>query len=147
MSDRKSNLGLGVVLGVIVGALGGIFLAPKSGKENRKALAKKMEEMKEMMESGEMQKRVNEIFGNITDESMQLYAQARADIMDRLEKLQNMDGDDYAKLVNDVVQQLKDKAQLSGDKFYKLKESFIKDWPEMREEAKHKVKKTAKKTL
>ncbi len=53
--NKEVKMGVGLVVGLILGAIGGVLLAPKSGKESRDAVATKMKEMKDMIESGEMQ--------------------------------------------------------------------------------------------
>ena len=40
MSDRRSSIPLGLLVGAIAGAVAGILLAPKSGKETREDLKK-----------------------------------------------------------------------------------------------------------
>ena len=47
MSNHKNKWLSGAVLGAITGAIGGLLLAPRSGKETRKLLKKKAEEMEE----------------------------------------------------------------------------------------------------
>jgi len=45
MSKNKGKFALGALLGALAGAAAGILLAPKSGKETRKDLAKKAKEL------------------------------------------------------------------------------------------------------
>jgi gas vesicle protein len=145
MANRDTKMGLGLVLGLVVGALGGIFLAPKSGKENRDAVAKKWGELQEMIDSGEMQEKVQKIFGDVSDESMRLYANAREGVLKGIEEMKNMDSDDYARLVQNVIDKVKEGTKANADKLAKLREDLIKDWPEMKEEVETK-KRTRRKT-
>jgi len=47
MSDQKSSskLGLGLIMGTVIGAITAFFLSPKSGKENREEVMKKVREL------------------------------------------------------------------------------------------------------
>jgi gas vesicle protein len=147
MAKDSSKMGLGLVVGMVLGAIGGIFLAPKSGKENRDAVAKKFGEMKDAMESGEMREKVQEVFGDLSDESVRLYTNAREGVLKGIEEVKNMDGDDYARMVQNVIDKVKEGSKVHGDKLMKLKEQLVKDWPLMKEEVETKKKrKTAKRS-
>src|SRR5438046_1089883 len=129
--NKNSKSGLGLMFGIIIGAIGGVFLAPKSGKENREAVAKKMGEMKEMIVSGEVQEKVKKIFGDVSEESIRFYNRAREEVMEGLETLKSMDGDDYAAMVQDIVENIKESTKTSAEKISRLKDQLIKDWPLM----------------
>lgn len=140
MADKKSKFGLGLIVGVIGGALAGIFLSPKSGRENREAVSKKINELKEAMDKGELQEKVKEIFGDVSDRSVKFYNEARDEVMSRLDTLrdraEDIDRDKYIKLVNQSIDDLKEKNKLPGDKLKKIKDYFIADWNKLTKSSK-----------
>jgi len=148
-NQKNSKMGLGLVLGVVVGAIGGIFLAPKSGKENREAAAKKIGEVKDLIESGEMKKKIEDVFGEISEESVRVYNDVRDEVMNRIEHMKNMTAEDYAEVVQTVIDKVKEGTKIGSDKMLKLKDQFIEDYPEVEQEVKKKAKKakTAAKDL
>jgi gas vesicle protein len=146
-TQKDSKMGLGLFFGMIIGALGGIFLAPKSGKENREIVSKRVGEMKGMIESGEMRGKIEEVFGNLSDESVKMYTNVRNGIMDHIEEMKNMSGDDYGKMVQNVIDKLREGSKMGADQAMKLKDHFMKEGPEMKEEAEKKTKRTKEKLI
>lgn len=142
MDDKKaSRFGLGLVIGSVIGSIAGLLLSPRTGKQNRAMFNKKMKEWKKMMESGELESKVKEIFGDVSDESVRMYATVREQVMQGIETLKHMDGDDYARMVQNVIDEVKKGGKLNAVKMRRLKESFIKDWPHMKEEVEKETKK------
>lgn len=131
--DRKdTKFGIGLMLGAVAGALAGLFLAPKSGRETREEMAKRWSELKEQIEAGEIRERVQEVFGDIKDQSIKLYQQARKDLTHRLNNLketfEKMDKEKYQKVVGEVIEDLKKTTKESSEKLGKLRDYFLEDW-------------------
>jgi gas vesicle protein len=142
MSDsRDSKSGVGFLLGLIIGAVGGIFLAPKSGKENREVASKKLNEMKDMIQNGEVKENIEKIFGNLSDESVKMYNNVHDEVLERVEEMKTMNADDYAAMVQDVIEKVKEGSRIGAEQLKKLKDQFIKDYPEVKEEVEKKTKK------
>ncbi len=133
-NNKTSRFGLGLVIGSVIGGVVGLLLSPKTGKQNRIILNKKMKEWKKMMDSGELEAKVNEIFGDVSDESVRIYATAREKVMQGINQLKHMDGDDYARMVQNVIDEVKKGGKFNTEKLKKLKDSLIKDWPDMKQE-------------
>lgn len=129
--NKQSKFGLGLIFGTILGALAGIFLAPKSGEENREEVVKKMRELKKRIDEMEIDKAL---------------INAKKELVKKLEELEEkweeFDKEKYIKLVEEVVNNLKEETRESAEKLLKLKESLIKGW----EEIFTKEKKAAKKS-
>lgn len=148
MTDKKnSKMGAGLVIGMLLGAVGGMLFAPKSGKENREEVAKRMKEMKGMIESGEMQAKVQEVFGDLSKESVKMYKNTRQEILQGIEELRTMDKDDYGKMVQDVIDRVKEGSKMTSEKVTKLKNQFMKEYPEMKEKQEKKTKQSTDKKL
>lgn len=107
-NERKSGLNLGTLaLGVIAGAVAGVLLSPKSGKENREALSDNLHKIKDTLaeklsQAGEVTK---EVYDDIVGEVVRGYKEA-----------QDITEDE----ANEVEQDLK-------EGFGKLKEEFSKE--------------------
>lgn len=144
MDQKNNRFGIGLVIGSVIGGLAAFLLSPKSGKENRDMLNKKMDDWKKMWESGELEKRVNDIFGEVSEDTVQMYATTREKVMQGIDQMKHMDGDDYAKLVQKVIDDVKKHAKVKAEQIIKLQESLIRDWPELKEEVEKEGKKLAK---
>ena len=71
MSKNHGSFFLAGLLGALAGAVGGLLLAPKSGKATRKDIVKLANEISKKVktETVETKKRVEEIYGKVTDEA------------------------------------------------------------------------------
>lgn len=138
-SDDKPKFGLGVLLGMVIGVVMGIFVAPKSGKENREAVMKKIEELKKILEEEDVQKRVKEIFGVATEEGFKLYKKVQKVVEEKLNELEDtlddtlddLDRDKYIKMVKEAVETVKKETKDVDGKIEKLKDYFIEKGNEL----------------
>lgn len=102
----------GMAVGTIVGAVSGVLFAPKSGKETRKVLQKKAEELK-----GQAEAEYNKI-KSVVDKKL-------ASLKDIGEKI---DKEGYEKLVKSVLDEFKTDKQLTEETAQKLGEMLKADW-------------------
>ncbi|MEI6533485.1 MAG: hypothetical protein WCO06_06650 [Candidatus Roizmanbacteria bacterium] len=135
MSDKSSKFGFGLVLGTIIGGISALFLTPKTGKENREFVKEKYEELKIMMEKGELKEKIHEIFGEVTDEGKKMYEQVQKDISARLEsfkgEIEDFDKEKYITMVKQAVEKVQKDFPITPEKAEKLQESFINNWNHM----------------
>lgn len=133
---KSSKFGLGVLTGTVIGAVTAFFLSPKSGKENREMVAKKAEELKKLLEEKEIDKKVKEIFGELTDEAMTLYLQTREELIIYLSQLANsiseINLDDYKKGVDLTVKKAQKNTKKYSKQLDKLKVQMIKEWEKLK---------------
>lgn len=149
MSNNKtSKLGIGLVLGSIIGGLAAFFFSPKSGKENRELVSKKIHEIKVMIEEKKVQERVKEIYGDVTEEGTRIYTIARDEMNTRLDELKKsmdeIDMNRYRAMVNDVIDRVKEESQESGDRIAKLRDYFMNKWGEAKHIAKEDAQEVTK---
>lgn len=139
MSDQKksSKFGIGLVLGSIIGAVSAFFLSPTSGKENREAAAKKIEELKKFLKEKEIDKKVKEVFDVVTDETKKAYATARDWLVEELEVLKDtvekFDKDEFVKSVEKVIVKMKKTWKRDIKQLEKLKVNLLKEWDKLKE--------------
>ncbi len=132
MADKDSKFSTGLLIGAILGGLSAFFLSPKTGKENRKLLAKKVKELQDSFDDINIQAKVEEIFGDVTDESMKMYKSAQKDLSKRLEevkgKIEDFDQDKYIAMVEEVVDDVKSQVKGSSKHVEKLKSYLLDNW-------------------
>ncbi|OGK21068.1 hypothetical protein A2866_01930 [Candidatus Roizmanbacteria bacterium RIFCSPHIGHO2_01_FULL_39_8] len=137
MDNKKSRFGIGLVVGTVLGALAGLFLAPQSGKETREAVLKKVEELKKELEKMEIDKKVKEIWGEVNEEGRKMYKKASKDLSKKLELVQDkwdqLDKEKYIKMVEDVIESVRKDTSTTPAKLEKLKKAFLRDWEKIME--------------
>lgn len=138
--NRKSKFGLGVILGAAAGAVAGLFLAPKSGKENRKMVSKKIAEIRKIIEEKEVDKKVKQIFGDSSKASQELFLKTKDEMADRLGKLNvalsAVDRTKYTKMVSNVVERVKENKDLPENTWDNLKKYLSEDFKKIQEKYK-----------
>jgi len=130
MNNRKnSRFGVGLIVGIAAGALAGIFMAPKSGKENRKMAAKKLKELKEKLESGELEEQVRKTFGDTTDQLTKFYQDTRTEVLKRMNEMgENMNANDYVQMVKDVITKAREKQGVSEKEAHKMQKYLEEEY-------------------
>lgn len=145
MAERKSNMGAGILFGAAVGFIAGLFMAPKSGKETRDQVAKKLKELKRALDDGELRERVEDMFGEVTDEGMKMYKNARKTLIKKLDEMKDdVDFDAYKNIVDDVVETIRDETKGATDKLAALKDTLLEEWTDAEPEIKKTIKKISK---
>ncbi len=133
--NKSSKFGLGVVVGSILGGLAAFFLSPGSGEENREAVMKEIKHLKKEIDDMEIEKKVKEIWGEVSEDGMKIYKQARKEVLKGLDefedKWEDFDKEKYMKMVGEVVEDMKVEMPKAAKHFEKLKDSFMQDWEEM----------------
>lgn len=129
---KTSGFGLGLAIGAVAGALAGVFLAPKSGKQNRKDFAKRADELKEKFSEMEVDKKVQDIFGRVSEETRDFYLSATKELLERLSalkgKVEDIDTKKYRKQVEEVLSDFKKKSKQSAKVIDKMRKHLVADW-------------------
>lgn len=126
------------LLGAMAGALGGLLLAPKSGKETREDIAKLALQIskKVQTEADETKARVKDVFGKATDEATRQYKEVRAAIVSKVATIKTagteIDKEKYGKVVDEVVTDFKKDIDSTKGSAVKLGTYFKKDWEKMK---------------
>lgn len=142
MTDKTSRFGLGIVVGAAIGAIAGLLLSPKTGKENRELLVKKMKELQDMYESGELNEHVQTIFGDIREESVKIYEQVRAELKNKYNEIKDMSPEEYSEMIEDIIDRVKQGTAVSADRLKKLRDTLVIDTKEAAKDIKKEAKKT-----
>jgi gas vesicle protein len=136
MSDSKSSrFGLGLFLGTVVGGLAAFFLSPSSGPENQKMVAKKIKEMEKLFADSHLEKKVKEIFGEATEETMAVYKKAKKEFIKALAEVKgtvdSFDKEKVAEVAHETVEILKKEVKHEGKEMEKLKTELSKEWKKL----------------
>ena len=141
LQKKSSRFGLGVLIGTIVGALTAFFLSPKSGKENREEVLKKIQELKKQIEKMEIDKKVKEIYGEVTEDGKKVLLKAKKQLLIKVDDLQKkweeFNYEKYLKMVEETIEEVKSETKGTAEKLIKLKELFVKDWNKVMGEKKN----------
>lgn len=137
---KPSRFGLGVLLGTVLGAIAAFFLSPKSGEENREAVLEKIQKLKKEIDKMEIDTKVKEVFGEVTEEGKKAYIKAKKQILKGLDELQErwqeFDREKYIKMVEEAVEEAKSETKETAEKLLKLKDMFVRDWNKVMGESK-----------
>lgn len=137
MADEKksSKFGLGLLIGTVLGGLASFFLSPKSGEENREEVVKKVEQLKKLLEEKEIDKKVKEIFGEVSDEATKIYAQAKEWLIEDLAQLkdavEHIDKEKYTTAVEKVVKRVHKGVKKDSKQLDKLKKQLMREWEKL----------------
>jgi len=138
MAEKKSSFfGLGMVFGSILGALAAIFFAPKSGKKNREALAKKVRQLEEYVEEGKFDVKIKEVFGEVTKETKETYFKVKKAVTEKVDelaqRLSKIDNERYLQLVSEIVDSFKKDFKHTEKVAEKFKTQLVTDWKKITE--------------
>ncbi|MCX6726651.1 MAG: YtxH domain-containing protein [Candidatus Shapirobacteria bacterium] len=132
------NVFLAGLFGAAAGAVGGLLLAPKSGKETREQISKMAADLAKSVktEVKESQARLKDIYGETTEEAKRKYEEVRNTLMGKVALLKTtgkeIDRDKYVKVVDDVVADFKTDMVSTKDGAEKLAKYLKKDWEKVK---------------
>jgi len=138
MAKSKGKFLLAGLLGTIFGAVGGLLLAPKSGKETRADILRLAQDISKKIktETSETKARVKEIFGKVTDEATEKYNEVKNTVVGKVAALktagESIDKDKYGKLVEDVISEFKSDVMATKTGAEKFASYLKKDWERMK---------------
>lgn len=134
--QKKSKFGIGLLVGTVLGGIAALFLSPKSGKQNRKEVAKKLNQLKKLLHDKEVDKKAKEIFGEVTEEAKNIYVQAKEWLVEELaqmkEAIENIDKEKYTKAVNKVMEKVQREVKKDAKQLEKLKKQLLKEWVKLK---------------
>jgi gas vesicle protein len=138
MSKSKGNFFLAGLIGALAGAVGGLLLAPKSGKETRKDIVNLAADISKKIktETSETKARVKDVFGKVTDDATEKYNEIKNSVVGKLAAVktagENIDKEKYSKVVDEVVSDFKDDLSATKSGAEKLMAYLKKDWEKVK---------------
>ena len=138
MSKNQGNFFMASLMGVMAGAIGGLLLAPKSGKATRKDIIKLANQISKKIktESIETKKRVEEIYGKTSDEALAEYNKVKDTVVAKVAALKTagttIDREKYVKIVDSVVADFKKDMKVTKTGAVKISAYLLKDWEKVK---------------
>jgi gas vesicle protein len=135
---KSSKLFLGGLLGAMAGAIGGLLLAPQSGKKTRDDIKKMWLRLNKEVETGvkDTKEKVVEVFGNASEEAMAKYKEIKSAVMKKVAEVKTagkeIDKEKYVLIVEDVAAEFKDDLKATKGGALKLVAQLKKDWEKVK---------------
>ncbi len=146
-TNKKSKLGLGLMLGAAGATLAGLFLTSKQGRKTTRELIKKINKAKKAISEQELDKKAKKIFGKATKETKLLYLKSREMFIDAAidlrQKFDKVDKKKYTEIIEDLLTDLKKTGKYSAIHLGNLKDEFLRDWKIFTSSNKKETKKKA----
>ena len=111
MEEKKSRFGLGMIIGLLTGVFGGIFMSEKPGRQLRQNTKKKVRQIKKFVDKKDPDEIVMEIFGSVTDNTRALYKKSTSLLASKIipykKRISKLDRQKYTSIEEDkqIVQQ------------------------------------------
>lgn len=138
MSQNSSKFFLAGIIGAMAGAIGGLLLAPKSGKETRQDIVNMTAKISENIktEVDETKMRVKDVYGKATDETMQRYNEIKDSVVTKVAAIktagEEINKEKYSKIVDGVVEDFKTDLSSTKTGAEKISNYMKKDWEKIK---------------
>lgn len=137
MSDRKTTkYGLGVFLGIVGGAIAGLFLAPKKGKLLRRDAKKTLNEINKLLKDENREKAIKKIFGKASRDSRLAFKRSKEILGFKLLKfrqvLSKIDKKKYKRVVAEVVEDVSLEKRIPKETLNKLQKYLESDFKKLK---------------
>lgn len=135
---KKGSFFLAGLLAATAGAVGGLLLAPQSGKKTREDIKKMLVKLSKEVQTGvkDTKGKVEEVFGEATEEAMNKYKEIKTAVMEKVAEVKTagkeIDKDKYAMIVEDVVEEYKTDLKATKNGAMKLISQLKKDWEKVK---------------
>ena len=135
---KKGKFFLTGLLAAAAGAVGGLLLAPQSGKKTREDIRKMLNRLTKEVKTGikDTREKVEEVFGKVTDEAMAKYKRIKTAVMEKVAEVKTagkeIDKNKYSMIVEDVVEEYKSDLKSTKDGAKKLMSQLKKDWSKVK---------------
>lgn len=137
-NSKKSKFFLTAALAAIVGAVGGLLLAPKSGKETRKDLLKLGANLQKKVKSNanEAERKVRKVFGKVTTDARNKYDEIQKKALNKVAAVkkagQGIDKEKYSAIVDEIIEEFKDDFKSTKGGAKKMAFQLKSDWDKIR---------------
>ena len=140
--DKKKTSHTGTVLGwtlaAAIGAGLGLLFAPKSGEELREDIKDQAHKLKEKwnLNRQEIQEKVKDIFGEVSEDLEKSYISARSELMAGIEELKEkgeVTKEKFSELIEDILDGVSEKTEYPKKTLDKFKKSLKDEWDNFKE--------------
>lgn len=126
------------LIGAAAGVLGGLLIAPKTGKQTRADIAKMAAKLAKTVktETAETKKRVKEVFGEANEGVISKYEDIKAAVVAKVAKVkttgEEIDKEKYGKIVEEVLTDFKKDIKSGKGGVGKMAGYLKKDWEKIK---------------
>ncbi len=137
-TKRKGTWFVAGLLGAVAGAIGGLLLAPQSGKKTRQEISNLAAELSLKVKGKALKtkKEVTAAFGKYSEEGKIKYEKIKNSLMGKVASLktagEKIDKVKYGKLVDEVVVEFKDDLKSTKNAAVKIAGYLKKDWEKIK---------------
>ena len=93
---------------------------------------KKITELKKQIEKMELDEKVKEVWGEVTEDAKKTFTRAKKNLLKKLDEIadkwEDFDSAKYMKMVENSVEEAKEGTKDTAEKLMKLKELFVRDF-------------------
>ncbi|MFA5024945.1 MAG: YtxH domain-containing protein [Candidatus Shapirobacteria bacterium] len=136
--SKTGKFFLAGILGAVAGAVGGLLLAPQSGKKTRQEIADLAEELalRVKTKADDTRNLVVDVYGKYTEEGKAKYLEIKEAVVSKIATVktagENIDKEKYEKVVEDVVADFKGDLEATKDGGSKIIRYLKKDWEKIK---------------
>lgn len=128
---NKSKLGLGLLIGAVVGAIGGLFISEKPGKALRKKAVTEFDKLRKSIEDSQLDDHIAKIFGDVSKEARHAMREAK-DVIAKsagqiAKEAKTINASVYQQVVKDAVATATKRHALPKKEMVRLKAYLEKD--------------------
>lgn len=138
MSKNGGKLFAAGIIGALAGALGGLLLAPQSGRKTRQEITNLANELalRIKTKADDTKAQVKDVFGKYSEESKNKYLAVKNAVMAKVAAVktagEKIDKEKYSMVVEDVVAEFKDDLSSTKNGSAKLIGYLKKDWEKIK---------------
>jgi gas vesicle protein len=138
MSKNNGGMLFAGIIGALAGALGGLLLAPQSGRDTRRKIAKLAAEISDKIktETNETKDRVKDIYGKFSNEAFEKYNEIKNTVVGKVASLktagEEIDKDKYGTVVDSVIADFKADFAETKSGAEKIAAYLKKDWEKVK---------------
>lgn len=138
-SDHTLAKGLGIAVFMALGAAIGMIFAPKEGTETQKDIVEKAQKLAKKFNRSraDLQKTVQSIFGEVSEELEKNYLELQGDILahiDHLHAKAELTQKKYDEVLDEKVTKFSQEKKWSEKVLKNLKQSFVDAWEEVKKQ-------------
>lgn len=138
MSKQTGKFFLAGLFGAVAGAVGGLLLAPQSGKKTRQQIANLAADiaLSVKTKADDTRDQIKDIFGKYSEEAKAKYLKIKSGVTNKVAEVKTVSGEinkeKYGKVVEDVVADFKNDFVNTKDGATKMVNYLKKDWEKIK---------------
>jgi gas vesicle protein len=151
METKKTNFGLGMLLGTVIGGLAALLLSPGSGKQNREKFKKSIKNILKYLEKQELDKKLEALVKDSSTLASKYFSDIKEELTKDLQEIKGsvdkIDLELYSKKVDDLIEIAKKKYQKVPSSLNDIRNHFLSMFDERGEDVMEKIEEEVAESL